>query len=76
MGFHLFFTFCSWLIILLFRFIEWGACCCSGANIEFVNGGSGLELDECKDTCFKHLVRTKACKALAQLPSYMPLYSG
>ncbi|XP_073153021.1 transcription factor bHLH90-like isoform X2 [Henckelia pumila] len=62
------------------RFIEWGACCCSGAdrleNIELVNGGSGLEREECKDTCFKHLVRTKACQALAELPSYLPLYSG
>ncbi|KZV52796.1 hypothetical protein F511_33248 [Dorcoceras hygrometricum] len=62
------------------RFIEWGACCCSGADrfedIGFVNGGSGLERDECKDTCFRHWVRTKACEALAQLPSHMPLYSG
>ncbi|XP_073014983.1 transcription factor bHLH90-like [Primulina eburnea] len=63
------------------RFIEWGSCCCSGAdrvleNIEFVDGGSGLERNECKDTCFKHLVRTKACQALARLPSYLPLYSG
>ncbi|CAA2956414.1 transcription factor bHLH90 [Olea europaea subsp. europaea] len=63
------------------RFIKWGACCCSGAN-----GGhfkmkeeTGLEkhlIIECKDTRNKHPVRTKACRALAQFPSSIGLYSG
>ncbi|KAK6141774.1 hypothetical protein DH2020_024482 [Rehmannia glutinosa] len=64
------------------RFIEWGACCCSGGNrpedikIKDENGLEKHLIDECKDEVFKHLVRSKGCKKLAQLPSAIPLYSG
>ncbi|KAI3450128.1 hypothetical protein Pfo_006793 [Paulownia fortunei] len=64
------------------RFIEWGACCCSGGNrpenikIKDENGVEKHLIAECKDKLIKHPVRTKACKKLAQLPSVIPLYSG
>ncbi|KAL0435224.1 UNVERIFIED_CONTAM: Transcription factor ABORTED MICROSPORES [Sesamum radiatum] len=65
------------------RFIEWGACCCSGGNrpenIIKVKDENGVEknlIAECKDRLVKHLVGTNACKKLAQLPSVIPLYSG
>ncbi|KAJ7943646.1 transcription factor bHLH90 [Quillaja saponaria] len=66
------------------RYIEWVGCCCRGG----VNGdyklakvkeekGEGHHLEPiCKDTHFQHPLRTKACEALAQFPSAMPLYSG
>ncbi|KAH6837134.1 hypothetical protein C2S53_018232 [Perilla frutescens var. hirtella] len=59
------------------RFIEWGACCCSGGR-----RGVGMKIkgenfvDECKDKVIKHPVTSNACKKLAQLPSVIPLYSG
>ncbi|KAL6522269.1 hypothetical protein OROHE_016822 [Orobanche hederae] len=65
------------------RFIEWGSCCCSGGERpEVIKIKDEIRLDkhlvgdECKDKLTKHLIRTKACKKLAQLPSVIPLYSG
>ncbi|KAL0370959.1 UNVERIFIED_CONTAM: Transcription factor [Sesamum angustifolium] len=65
------------------RFIEWGACCCSGGNrpeniikVKDENGAEKNLIAECKDRLVKHLVGTNACKKLAQLPSVIPLYSG
>ncbi|KAF3431922.1 hypothetical protein FNV43_RR26658 [Rhamnella rubrinervis] len=59
------------------RYIEWMGCCCSG-GYEFPHIKE--ERDQlaplCRDSCFKHHRRTKACEALAQLPVSMPLYSG
>ncbi|KAF3431270.1 hypothetical protein FNV43_RR26000 [Rhamnella rubrinervis] len=59
------------------RYIEWMDCCCSG-GYEFPHIKE--ERDQlaplCRDSCFKHQRRTKACEALAQLPVSMPLYSG
>ncbi|GFP91173.1 transcription factor bhlh90 [Phtheirospermum japonicum] len=65
------------------RFIEWGACCCGGGNrgedIIRIKGENDLESclgGECRDKVIKHMIRTKACKKLALLPSVIPLYSG
>ncbi|KAG8388872.1 hypothetical protein BUALT_Bualt02G0170200 [Buddleja alternifolia] len=66
------------------RFIEWGACCCSGGKrpqkikIKEENGVEKQKhlIAECKDRLIKHPIRTKACEALARLPSAIPLYSG
>ncbi|KHN26876.1 Transcription factor ABORTED MICROSPORES [Glycine soja] len=68
------------------RFIEWVGCCCRGScsvNIDVVKPeeekGEVCNLAQsCRDDHFhfQHLVRTKACKALAQLPFALSLYSG
>ncbi|KAL2488361.1 transcription factor bHLH [Forsythia ovata] len=63
------------------RFIEWGACCCSGGNGEHFKMKEEIGVEkhliiECKDTRNKHPIRTKACRALAQFPSSIGLYSG
>ncbi|XP_052114468.1 transcription factor bHLH90 [Arachis duranensis] len=70
-------------------FIEWLGCCCSGSCGESIEDAKKLkdeEMDEkqndidsssiCKDAHFQHPIRTKACKALYQLPFAMSLYSG
>lgn len=56
-------------------------CCCSGGGV--VGGfkvkeesGEEQKFSLCRDAHLKHSVRTKACEALAQLPSFMDLYSG
>ncbi|KAL6558501.1 hypothetical protein OROMI_018851 [Orobanche minor] len=66
---------------LILGFIEWGSCCCSGGERpEVIKIKDEISLDkhlvgdECKDNYTKHLIRTKACKKLAQLPSVIPLY--
>lgn len=62
------------------RYIEWIGCCCSGCN-----GGTEVKQESligkqfeslCRDVHFKHAISTKACQALQQFPSIMPLYSG
>lgn len=65
------------------RFIQWGACCCSGGNevgkhiLRIKTENSHLcVVDECKDQLIKNPVRTHACKSLAKLPDAIPLYSG
>ncbi|KAJ0038037.1 hypothetical protein Pint_22965 [Pistacia integerrima] len=62
------------------RFIEWMGCCCSGGGGSYVNVNvkeeREVEVPLCRDVHFKHPVRTKACEALALLPSFVPLYSG
>ncbi|XP_030961162.1 transcription factor bHLH90 [Quercus lobata] len=63
------------------RFIEWMGCCCSGgyrfvANVKEERGVEHHLSPLCKDGHFQHPISTKACEALAQLPSSMPLYSG
>ncbi|KAG4399728.1 hypothetical protein AAZX31_08G277000 [Glycine max] len=68
------------------RFIEWVGCCCRGScsvNIDVVKPeeekGEVCNLAQsCRDDHFhfQHLVRTKACEALAQLPFALSLYSG
>ncbi|KAI9125256.1 hypothetical protein K1719_003872 [Acacia pycnantha] len=62
------------------RFIEWMGCCCVGG----CNGSKNEEEKEeeyklsrrCRDSHFRHPVRTEACEALALLPYTIPLYSG
>ncbi|PON35919.1 Basic helix-loop-helix transcription factor [Parasponia andersonii] len=62
------------------RFIEWMGCCCRGSidcgNVKEEKSEENHLNPLCRDDYMKHLVRTKACKELAQLPTYMPLYSG
>ncbi|GMY26230.1 transcription factor bHLH90 [Fagus crenata] len=62
------------------RFIEWMGCCCSGGyglgNVKEERGVEHHLNHLCKDSHSQHLIRTKACETLAQLPSSMPLYSG
>ncbi|KAG7974812.1 hypothetical protein I3843_06G066300 [Carya illinoinensis] len=63
------------------RFIEWIGCCCSGGvdrdkNMKEEPGEEHHSSPLCRDVHFEHPMRTKACQALAQLPSSMPLYSG
>ncbi|XP_041013604.1 transcription factor bHLH90 [Juglans microcarpa x Juglans regia] len=63
------------------RFIEWIGCCCSGGvdgdeNVKEEPGEEHHSSPLCRDVHFEHPMRTKACQALAQLPSSMPLYSG
>ncbi|XP_051142108.1 transcription factor bHLH90-like isoform X2 [Andrographis paniculata] len=59
------------------RFIQWGACCCSGANrVEKDENGGVKEECCCRDQIVKHSIQTKACRRLALLPSVIPLYSG
>ena len=62
------------------RFIEWMGCCCSGGyglgNVKEERGVEHHLNHLCKDSHSEHLIRTKACETLAQLPSSMPLYSG
>ncbi|KAL3726536.1 hypothetical protein ACJRO7_031437 [Eucalyptus globulus] len=66
-------------------FIEWVGCCCGGGG----GGGGGSRLDGvkveergeprrllCRDLRDQHPVRTRACRALALYPSFLPLYSG
>ncbi|OWM76064.1 hypothetical protein CDL15_Pgr009709 [Punica granatum] len=62
------------------RFIEWVGCCCSGFRCgdvkEEKKESCGHLAPLCRDGYCKHLVRSRACEALSQLPSLMPLYSG
>ncbi|PQM41748.1 bHLH transcription factor [Prunus yedoensis var. nudiflora] len=63
------------------RFIEMMGCCCGGGyEYDCVNvkeeEGEPHSAKLCRDGFLKHPIRTKACEALAQLPSSMPLYSG
>lgn len=63
------------------RFIEMMGCCCGGGyEYDCVNvkeeEGEPHSAKLCRDVFLKHPIRTKACEALAQLPSSMPLYSG
>ncbi|XP_059447574.1 transcription factor bHLH90 isoform X2 [Corylus avellana] len=59
------------------RFVEWIGCCCSGGGCENANVKEQITFTPlCRDTHFQHPMRTKACEALALLPSSMPLYSG
>ncbi|KAH0991669.1 hypothetical protein GBA52_003152 [Prunus armeniaca] len=63
------------------RFIEMMGCCCGGGyEYDSVNvkeeEGESHSAKLCRDGFLKHPIRTKACEALAQLPSSMPLYSG
>lgn len=56
-------------------------CCCSGSNYKCDNvkveiGEENYLASLCKDVYHKHPICTKACEALAQFPSFMPLYSG
>lgn len=58
-------------------------CCCSGGvggGFEYVKvkeeSGEEQKFSLCRDAHLKHSVTTKACEALAQLPSFMDLYSG
>ena len=56
-------------------------CCCGGGygltNTNFKVEREGRQLPSlCRDTHSQHPVRTRACKALALFPSFMPLYSG
>lgn len=69
------------MVIDYCRFIEWMGCCCSGgyrfvANVKEERGVEHHLSPLCKDGHFQHPISTKACEALAQLPSSMPLYSG
>ncbi|XP_034682789.1 transcription factor bHLH90 isoform X2 [Vitis riparia] len=61
------------------RFVEWMDCCCGGgyglANVKVEREGQHLP-PLCRDRYSQHPVRTRACEALAQFPSFMPLYSG
>lgn len=63
----------------LHRFVEWMDCCCGGgyglANVKVEREGQHLP-PLCRDRYSQHPVRTRACEALAQFPSFMPLYSG
>ncbi|XP_059658560.1 transcription factor bHLH90 [Cornus florida] len=63
------------------RFIEWMGGCCAGCyghnfNLKKESGEEQHSLNLCKDFHIQHPIRTKACEALALLPSSMPLYSG
>ncbi|XP_008221870.1 PREDICTED: transcription factor bHLH90 [Prunus mume] len=63
------------------RFIEMMGCCCGGGyEYDCVNvkeeEGESHSAKLCRDGFLKHPIRTKACEALSQLPSSMPLYSG
>lgn len=63
--------------IFFFRFIQWGTCCCSGAEHFKLKEENGLQKSGwCRDEFVKHPVNTLACKKLANLPSVIPLYSG
>lgn len=69
------------LFFSFFRFIEWIGCCCSGGvdgdeNVKEEPGEEHHASPPCRDVHVEHPMRTKACQALAQLPSSMPLYSG
>ncbi|KAL7152052.1 hypothetical protein ABFS83_04G072100 [Erythranthe nasuta] len=63
------------------RFIEWGSCFCSGAEIK-IKDEKGLQkkqfsFGECRDyKLIKHPIRTLSCSYLAKLPPVIPLYSG
>ncbi|XP_077221543.1 basic helix-loop-helix (bHLH) DNA-binding superfamily protein isoform X2 [Tasmannia lanceolata] len=59
------------------RFIEWMGCCCGGAenNQKEENLFPVSPMIPCRDVMFQH-PRTKACDALAELPSSIPLDSG
>ena len=59
-----------------YRFVEWIGCCCSGGGCENDSVKEQTCTPLCRDTHFQHPMRTKACEALALLPSSMPLYSG
>ncbi|PKI52110.1 hypothetical protein CRG98_027526 [Punica granatum] len=62
------------------KFIQWVWCCCSrfrcGDVEEEKKESYGHLAPLCGDGYCKHLVRSRACEALSQLPSLMPLYSG
>ncbi|XP_057948950.1 transcription factor bHLH90 isoform X2 [Malania oleifera] len=67
------------------RFVEWMGCCCSGGYDHHSNDilvkeeteGCHIHLPSiCRDTHIQHHLRTKACEALAHLPSSIPLYVG
>ncbi|ESR51616.1 hypothetical protein CICLE_v10033428mg [Citrus x clementina] len=51
-----------------------------GGGFEYVKvkeeSGEEQKFSFCRDAHLKHSARTKACEALAQLPSFMDLYSG
>ncbi|KAL8548852.1 hypothetical protein ACS0TY_007933 [Phlomoides rotata] len=71
----------SFFFFCFFRFIEWGACCCSGGKGILIKDENGVKKQQhliggCKDCFVEHPIRTKACRKLAQLPSLIPLYSG
>ncbi|CAK9148339.1 unnamed protein product [Ilex paraguariensis] len=63
------------------RFIEWMDCCCGGGSGDHVNVTEENCVEKhllplCRDGYIKHPIRTKACEALASLPSSIPVYSG
>ncbi|PWA51893.1 Myc-type, basic helix-loop-helix (bHLH) domain-containing protein [Artemisia annua] len=66
------------------RYIEWFGCCCNGSSNQDVCGNVKKEIEEtkprssqvCRDTFVEHGLGTKACEKLADMPFYLPLYSG
>lgn len=71
----------TYYVFVVFRFIEWMGCCCSGANgvdvnVKRENGGKQTFSSLCRDIQVQHPIRTKACEALAHFPHSISLYSG
>ncbi|XP_071695662.1 transcription factor bHLH90-like [Rutidosis leptorrhynchoides] len=66
------------------RYIKWAGCCCIGSCSQGVCRNVKEEIDAteqhcpqlCRDTSVKHGLYTKACAKLAEIPFYLPLYSG
>ncbi|KAI3976261.1 hypothetical protein MKX01_021803 [Papaver californicum] len=56
--------------------MEWLGCCCGGAEDDIQDGGEGHLYKPCRDMVFQHLRKSKACEAIAKLPTTVTLASG
>ncbi|KAI3970486.1 hypothetical protein MKX01_024133 [Papaver californicum] len=57
--------------------MEWLGCCCGGGEDDIQDGsGEGHLYKPCRDLVFQHFRKTKACEAIAKLPTTLTLASG